>query len=132
MEVRYVAIVEKEAGSDWGIWFPDFDGCVSAGSTADEVVREGEAALQAHIDLMLEEGMKIPEPCAMETVFVRGDPAGWFPTFVKAHLPDQTKRLNITMDASLLKRIRSETNNVSQFLAAAARERLKNLQHVDH
>ena len=131
METHYVAIIEKETKSDWGIWFPDFDGCVSAGQTTAQAVKEGEAALQAHVDLMLEEGLELPVPSAIEKFFVRGDLSEHFPTLVKVHLPDRTKRLNITIDEALLKRIRAETGNVSQFLAGAARERLKNLHSAE-
>jgi predicted RNase H-like HicB family nuclease len=30
---EYIALIHKDAGSDFGVSFPDFPGCVTAGST---------------------------------------------------------------------------------------------------
>ncbi len=32
----FVAIIHKDHGSDFGVLFPDFPGCVTAGATVDE------------------------------------------------------------------------------------------------
>jgi predicted RNase H-like HicB family nuclease len=40
----YIAVIHKDAESDYGISFPDLPGCVTAGSTIDEAMtmaREG-------------------------------------------------------------------------------------------
>ena len=34
--MRFVALIRKEDGSDYGVEFPDFPGCVTAGSDLDE------------------------------------------------------------------------------------------------
>jgi len=56
----YPAIIHKEDNSDWGISFPDFPGCVSAGETIEEALAMGAEALQFHIDGMAEDGEDIP------------------------------------------------------------------------
>ena len=33
---NYIAIVHKEAKSDFGVSFPDFPGCITAGKNIDE------------------------------------------------------------------------------------------------
>jgi HicB_like antitoxin of bacterial toxin-antitoxin system len=33
---NYIAVVHKEPASDYGVSFPDFPGCVTAGKTIDE------------------------------------------------------------------------------------------------
>ena len=32
----YLAVIHKEPGSEYGVSFPDFPGCVTAGKTIDE------------------------------------------------------------------------------------------------
>lgn len=58
----YVGIVTREKDSDYGVVFPDFPGCVTAGSTLKEANSMAKEALQFHIDGMLEDGEDLPEP----------------------------------------------------------------------
>ena len=46
----------------YGIVFPEFMGCISAGDTLDKVSAMGHEALQFHIEGMLEDGLPVPEP----------------------------------------------------------------------
>src|SRR3954447_5268488 len=50
----------------YGIVFPDFPGCVSAGETLVDVVAMGREALQFHIDSMVEDGDAIPDPTEVD------------------------------------------------------------------
>lgn len=60
---QYIGIIQKnEDSSDYGIMFPDFLGCVSAGSTIEELKRMAKEALELHIEGMIEDGEEIPEP----------------------------------------------------------------------
>lgn len=52
----YIGIVHKDAGSDYGVSFPDFPGCVTAGTTPDEAGRMAQEALAGHIAVMVEYG----------------------------------------------------------------------------
>ena len=38
---HYAALIRKEIGSDFGVEFPDFPGCVAAGNTLDEFLLKG-------------------------------------------------------------------------------------------
>jgi predicted RNase H-like HicB family nuclease len=125
MNLSYVAIVEKDPDSDWGVSFPDFPGCISAGATADEAVREAHEALQFHVDGMLEDGETLPDPNQSDAVYLRGNGPDRFVALVQVRVPARARRLNITIDASLLERIQARTSNVSGFLATAAQEKLK-------
>lgn len=58
----YIALIHKDANSDYGVSFPDFPGCVTAGSTLDEARTLAAEALAFHIECMAEEGEVIPEP----------------------------------------------------------------------
>ena len=33
----YIAVIHKDPDSDFGVSFPDFPGCITAGATIDEV-----------------------------------------------------------------------------------------------
>lgn len=128
MEAFYYAVVEKEPGSDFGVWFPDFPGCVAAGGTHTEALIAAREALQFHADGMIEDDMPLPEPTSWERLGHRDaitPDGGKLVTLVSVRLPSKSKRINITIDEGLLARIEARTNNVSGFLADAAREKLK-------
>lgn len=62
--MKYIAYVHKDENSDYGVSFPDFPGCITAGSTFAEARRMAAEALSLHIAGMLEDEEKIPAPCA--------------------------------------------------------------------
>ena len=52
----YITVVHKDPESDYGVSFPDFPGCVTAGSTIDEAKDMAQQALPFHIKGMLRDG----------------------------------------------------------------------------
>jgi predicted RNase H-like HicB family nuclease len=64
----YVALIRKKPRSDYGVDFPDFPGCVSAGRTLDEAMTMAHEALAGHVAFMVEEGEKLPAPSRLETI----------------------------------------------------------------
>ena len=64
----YIAIIDKDAESDFGVAFPDFPGCVSAGRTLGEARAMAEEALALHVDGMREQGLALPPPSSREAV----------------------------------------------------------------
>lgn len=65
---QYIALIHKDPDSDYGVSFPDFPGCVSAGSTLDEAREMAAEALDLHIEGMTEDGEAMPEPSSLEAV----------------------------------------------------------------
>ena len=59
-KVHYPAVIDKDPDSDYGVVFPDFPGCVSAGSTLDEAVLGAHEALAGHVALMVADGDALP------------------------------------------------------------------------
>jgi predicted RNase H-like HicB family nuclease len=51
MSTRYVAVIEKEPDSAFGVWFPDVEG-FSAGDTLEEAVANAAAALRQHTEAL--------------------------------------------------------------------------------
>jgi len=64
----YIALIHKEADSDFGVSFPDFPGCVTAGSTLDEARANAVEALALHIEGMVEDKADIPAPSDLEAI----------------------------------------------------------------
>ena len=118
----YIGIIHKDAGSDFGVSFPDFPGCVTAGSTLDEAGRMAEEALAAHVQGLLEDGEPIPEPMPLDEAqaheFAEGAVA-----FIVVRAPEReerTVRVNITLKESDLAAIDS----------AAARARMSRSSYL--
>ena len=93
--MEYIAYLHKDRKSEYGVSFPDFPGCVTAGKTLDEARRMAIEALSLHIEGMAEDGEPIPEPSTLDDV--AADPAmiGAVAFLVSVGL-DKIVRLNIT------------------------------------
>lgn len=123
---HYIGLIHKEAESDFGISFPDFPGCVSAGSTLDEALAMGREALEGHIEAMTEAGEPIPVPSDVDAVME--DPENRDGVVVLVPAPDlsgKAVRVNVTLPEGLLQRIDEAAPNRSRFLAEAAEELLE-------
>jgi predicted RNase H-like HicB family nuclease len=129
MVVRYYpALVDRSAGG-FGITFPDFPGCVSAGSTLEETIERGHRALAAHVELTIEHDEPVPEPSPIDEIDEDGEGEVVLKTLVRVDLPGRTVRLSITMDEALAKAVdrtaAAEGFTRSGFLAEAARRLLR-------
>jgi predicted RNase H-like HicB family nuclease len=126
----YIGIIHKDDDSDFGISFPDFLGCVSAGSTLDEALAMGREALAGHVELMVDEGEAIPEPSSLEAVMEDPDYRDGTPVLVPApEISARIVRVNITLPADALRDIDrfAEAHGLTRsgFLASAARKALE-------
>ncbi len=63
---HYIALIHKDPGSDYGVSFPDFPGCITIGADLDEARDRAEEVLAFHIEGMAEDGCVIPEPGSLE------------------------------------------------------------------
>src|SRR5580692_12781846 len=119
----YIAYLHKDRKSDFGVSFPDFPGCITAGRTLEEARRRAAEALSFHIAGMIEDGEKIPNPSTIDDV--AGDPAlkGAVAFLVPAH-SERTIRINITAPESQIEKIdrlaRSAGLTRSAFLVRSA------------
>ncbi|MDY0882337.1 type II toxin-antitoxin system HicB family antitoxin [Dongia soli] len=69
----YVALIHKEAGSDYGVMFPDFPGCISVGATYEEAISMGTEALALHVAGMIADGAAVPAPRSLEAIKAAGE-----------------------------------------------------------
>jgi predicted RNase H-like HicB family nuclease len=100
----YIAYLHKDRNSDFGVSFPDFPGCITAGKTLEEARRKAVEALSFHVAGMLADNEKIPEPSTIDDLV--GDPAlkDAVAFLVTARL-ERTIRVNVTARESQLRRI---------------------------
>lgn len=122
----YVALIHKEAKSDFGISFPDFPGCISAGATLQEAMAMGAEALAGHVETMIEAGLKIPAPTPLDKVMAKRENRDGVAVMVpEPGLGNEPERVNVMLPRRLLRRIDAASKNRSRFLAEAAEEKLK-------
>ena len=103
--MEYIAYLHKDRDSDYGVKFPDFPGCITAGRTLDEASRMAAEALAFHIQGMIEDGDAVPEPSKVDDIAADAAKHGAIAFMVNVNAPDATVRVNITARESQLARI---------------------------
>jgi predicted RNase H-like HicB family nuclease len=96
----YIAYLHKDGKSDFGVSFPDFPGCITAGRTLAEAHRMAAEALTLHIAGMLDDGETIPAPSSLDAL--AEGPAMKRGVAFLVHIEpavDRTVRINITARA---------------------------------
>jgi len=134
MSTHYVAVIEKDADSAFGVWFPDVDGCFSAGDTLDEAVVSAGTALRQHAEALQSAGKDVPNARDVEAVLHDKDIKAAVKTgallFAVPLLADagRTGRINVSLDEALVDQIdaAAEARGLtrSAFIAQAAREKI--------
>jgi predicted RNase H-like HicB family nuclease len=125
----YIALIHKDPRSDFGVSFPDFPGCVTAGRTLDEARKMAEDALALHVDGMREDGEPLPEPSSLESVMAQKESrdAVAFLVTLRERAP-ATVRVNITLAEADLVAIDAHAQasgmTRSGFLVSAARAQM--------
>ena len=127
--MRYVAFLHQDEDPGFGISFPDFPGCISAGDTVDEAILKGAEALAFHVEGMLSDGEAIPAPRDLSTIQADDSIAEWRAGAAFAYVPlvldrGSPRRVNISLDPGLLSALdeAAKTRGMtrSAFIASAA------------
>jgi len=127
----YIALIHKETSSDYGVSFPDFPGCITAGESMDDAKNMASEALQFHIDGMIDDGETIPSPMPIEEVMHYRENKDAVAFLVEVQTPeDKFVRVNITIAEGLLKKATSHASQHGQSRSAFIAEAIKDaLQH---
>ena len=130
----YLEFIHKDRDSDYTVTFPDFSGCITAGSTLVEARDMAPEALPFHIEGMLADGEQLPDPMSLEQALA-ADPMGRDAVafLVDVAVDDPIVRANITMPKGILERIdryaKAQGLSRSAFLTQAAQRAMQQPQH---
>ena len=131
--VRYIAFIHKDPDSIYGVSFPDVPGCISAGDTIDDAVRNAVEALSGHIRMLEADGDSVPSPRDFDAIMndpeLAEDREGAMTTVVPlVRDRGSSTRINVSLDLGLLEAIdaaaRERGQTRSAFLASAARREI--------
>lgn len=127
---HYLAIVEKEPDSAFGIIFPDIPGCVSASDTEEMIMQNAAEALQ-----LWTEDMTPPTPSPHDRVIVHPDVAeilqrgGYLISVPLIEKDTAVVRANVTFERGILRAIDETAKQRgitrSAFLASAAKKEIE-------
>jgi predicted RNase H-like HicB family nuclease len=134
MSTYYVAVIEKDADSAFGVWFPDVEGCFSAGDTVEEAVANAAIALRQHVEAIESAGRPGPQARSIDDLILDREVAASIEAgailFAVPLLADagRTVRINISLDKALVDQIDMAASKRgltrSAFLSQAAREKI--------
>jgi predicted RNase H-like HicB family nuclease len=121
----YVALLRKHHGSDYGVDFPDFPGCITAGKTLEDARRMAAEAVHLHIQGMIEDGEAIPAPSPLDEIMADRHNRDAVAVLIDVAVRRPAVRVNTSLPSDLLEAIDRVSGNRSRFLAEAAREKLQ-------
>jgi predicted RNase H-like HicB family nuclease len=124
---HYIALIHKEADSDYGVSFPDLPGCITAGITLDDARAMATEALALHLEGLAEDGEAVPEPSSLEEIMSDTENRGGVAVLIDAPIETvKSIRINITMPSDVLEEIdryaEREGFTRSGFLTQAAKK----------
>lgn len=128
---HYIALIHKDAGSDYGVSFPDLPGCITAGTGLDDARAMAAEALALHVAGMVEDGEAVPEPSSLEDVMDDAQNRQGVAILVSlADGPVKAVRVNITLPEPDLREIDqyAEGHGLTRsgFLLNAAKRAMEN------
>jgi predicted RNase H-like HicB family nuclease len=134
MSSHYVAVIEKELDSAFGVWFPDVEGCFSAGDTLEEAVASAAVALRQHVEALESAGRTLSAARVVDDVLRDSDVKKSLKMgavlFAVPVLADagRTVRINVSLDKALVDQIDDAASarglTRSAFIAQAARDKI--------
>jgi predicted RNase H-like HicB family nuclease len=124
-----IAIEPGTKRAAFGVAVPDLPGCFSAGDTVEEAFDNAREAIEAHCEVLAEEGKTIPTPKPMSAWQKDAEYRGWTWGIVDVPVDrffGPAEKINITVPGRLLKQIdefaKSHGQTRSAFLTKAALE----------
>lgn len=100
-----------EPGNDteaFSVVVPDIPGCFSAGDSYEEAIANVKEAIQAHLDIITEDGNDIPEAGTVSNYINNPDYRGWVWAIVEIDITPylgKSKKINVTLADILIKKI---------------------------
>lgn len=132
--MNYPVYVHQDPDGSASGFFPGVPGCYFAGDSFEEALADAARALDAHLELLAEQGEAIPEPTAIHQHQNDEDCAGGAWGLVNIDISKfegKAQKINITLPELLIAKIdeyvkaHGEYGSRSGFLAMAARHEMK-------
>lgn len=127
-----IAIETATETTAWGVVVPDLPGCFSAGDSAEDAFVNAVEAIEAHCELLAEDGHDIPVPRPLAQWQADPEFAGWVWALVDvdtSRFEGRAEKINITLPRLLLAKIdsyaKAHGETRSGFLAQAARAAMR-------
>ena len=106
MPRNFIALIHKDADSDYGVSFPDLPGVVTAGVDLDDARGMAEEALALHLEGMEADHDPIPEPSSLEAIMQDRENHDGVAILVKAPAKAaKAVRINVTVPENELEEI---------------------------
>jgi|SRR5277367_4433357 len=124
---HYIAMIHKDANSDYGVSFPDLPGVITAGNNLDEARKMATEALAFHLEGMAQDGEVAPKPSTLEEIMAIAENRDGVAVPIDAPAAEvKSVRINVTMPADVLEQIDQYAERQgftrSGFLAQAAKK----------
>jgi predicted RNase H-like HicB family nuclease len=130
--MRFPVVLHSDDGVRFGVTVPDLPGCFSSGDSFDAALDSVLAAIDLHLEGMVEDGEALPIPQAIATHQANPDFAGGVWAVVDAdtrRFEGKAEKINITMPKLLLAKIDNyaKAHGISRsgFLAQAAQQAMR-------
>lgn len=104
---RYIALIHKEDATSYGVSFPDFPGCISAGESIEEAIFQAREALAFHVEGMRIDDTDIPAPRSLDEIKAAKESWVDFKDSIITMIPllppkGKPIRVNVNIDTNLL------------------------------
>ncbi|MDR5614580.1 MULTISPECIES: type II toxin-antitoxin system HicB family antitoxin [unclassified Arsenophonus] len=128
----YPIAIDKSSSS-FGVRIPDIQGCFSGGETLNEAVESAKEAIEAHLELLLQENESLPIANSIDKYLSDSEYKNviWAVVDVDVtRLMGKTEKINVTLPSLLIHRIdqyvasHPEYGSRSGFLAKVAAENI--------
>lgn len=127
---QFIALIHKEADTEYGVSFPDLPGVISAGADLDEARANAAEALALHLEGMAEDGEAPPEPSSLTAIMADRENKDAVAVLIPApNNKMKAVRIQVTMPEDVLEQIDTyaEEHGYSRsgFLAHAAKKEMQ-------
>ena len=124
-KLYYPAVLERSAEGSFGVSFPDLPGCVAVEDNEAAAWASAESALHLHVAGLIEDGEILTAP-SLPSSLAHDPEIEQLAVAVIGVAADPPKvRVNVMIDANVLRAIDLVSDNRSQFLTRAAKLALR-------
>ena len=128
----YPAVFEQTKDGEYGVFFPDIPGCISAGDTLEEAIEMSKEALSLHLSEMINVNEKCPtinlenaKKEAKDCLLMMIEPNT---AIISRRTKDKSVRINITIPQFLLESVdnyvKAAHTNRSRLISETLQQRL--------